>query len=97
MLASADSQAGDWRLLAMHLNGTHIELMTVREEKSFSDAVRDLSALIDAARATREPVWISHGKRRVAAVIGAEQLERLQELADDMADILDAETARNEM
>jgi prevent-host-death family protein len=66
-------------------------------EKSVSDARRDLPAVIDAARATGEPVWISRRGRRVAAVIDAEQLERLQELAEDMADILDAEAARKEM
>lgn len=66
-------------------------------EKSISDASRYLAAVIDTARATREPVWISRNGRRVAAVIDADQLEHLQALAEDMADILDTETVRAEM
>lgn len=65
--------------------------------KSVSDARRDLASVIDAVRATREPVWISRHGRRVAAVIDADQLERLQALAEDMVDVLDAEAARAEM
>jgi prevent-host-death family protein len=66
-------------------------------EKSVSDARRDLASVIDTAKSSREPVWISRHGRRVAAVIDADQLERLQELAEDMADILDAEAARQEI
>jgi prevent-host-death family protein len=66
-------------------------------EKSVSDARRELASVIEAVRATREPVWISRRGRRVAAVVDADQLERLQELAEDMTDILDAEAARAEM
>ena len=33
----------------------------------------------------------------MAAIIDADELERLQSLAEDMADILDAEAARQEM
>ncbi|TKJ28390.1 type II toxin-antitoxin system Phd/YefM family antitoxin [Blastococcus sp. CCUG 61487] len=66
-------------------------------EKSISDARRELPAVIDAARRTHEPVWISRHGRRIAAIIDAEQLERLQALAEDMADVLDAEAARAEM
>ena len=71
--------------------------MSVPVEKSVSDARRELPAVIDAARRTHEPVWISRHGRRVAAIIDAEQLEHLQALAEDMADILDAEAARVEM
>jgi prevent-host-death family protein len=71
--------------------------MATPVEKSVSDARRDLAAVIDEARSSREPVWISRRGRRVAAVIDADQLQRLQELAEDMADILDAEAARQEI
>ena len=77
--------------------GTYSLSMSTSGDKSISDARRDLPAVIDAARATGEPMWISRRGRRVAAVIDAEQLERLQTLAEDMADILDAEAARAEM
>ncbi len=71
--------------------------MVAFEEKSVSDVRRELPAVIDAARRTHEPVWISRHGRRIAAIIDAEQLERLQRLAEDMSDILDAEAARAEM
>jgi prevent-host-death family protein len=75
----------------------YIRYMSEPVEKSISDARRELPAIIDAARRTHEPVWISRHGRRIAAVIDAEQLERLQALAEDMADVLDAEAARAEM
>lgn len=71
--------------------------MTDAVERSISDARKDLAAVVDAARSTHEPVWLSRRGRRVAAVVSADDLERLQALAEDMADILDAEAARAEM
>lgn len=66
-------------------------------ERSVSDARKDLAAVIDAARSTHEPVWLSRHGHRVAAVVSADDLERIQALAEDMQDILDAEEARSEM
>lgn len=71
--------------------------MSSAVERSVSDARKDLAAVIEAARASHEPVWLSRRGHRVAAVISADDLERLQSLAEDMADILDAEAAREEM
>lgn len=71
--------------------------MSVSEERSVSDARKDLAAVIDAARSTHQPVWLSRHGHRVAAVVSAEDLERIQELAEDMQDILDAAEARAEM
>ena len=71
--------------------------MSAPPERSVSDARRDLAAVIDEVCATREPVFLSRRGRRVAAVISAEELERLRGLAEGMADILDAEAARREM
>ena len=71
--------------------------MSAARERSVSDARHDLAAVIDEARATREPVWLSRRGHRVAAIIAADELERLQRLAEDMADVLDAEAARAEM
>jgi prevent-host-death family protein len=71
--------------------------MSAPGERSVSDARKDLAAVIDAARSTHEPVWLSRRGRRVAAVVSADDLERIQELAEDMQDILDAEAARAEM
>ena len=48
-------------------------------------------------QAEHEPVYLSRRGRRVAAVIGADDLDRLIELAEEMADIRAAEEAREEM
>jgi prevent-host-death family protein len=64
---------------------------------SISDAREQLAAIIDRVRAEHEPVYLSRRGRRVAAVIDADDLERLIELAEDMADIRAAEEAREEM
>ncbi len=57
-------------------------------ERSVSEARKDLAAVVDQARPTHQPVHLSRRGRRVAAVIAADDLERLQALAEDMADIL---------
>ncbi|MEX2289765.1 MAG: type II toxin-antitoxin system Phd/YefM family antitoxin [Mycobacteriales bacterium] len=62
-----------------------------------SDARQQLAAIIDRARAEHAPVYLARRGKRVAAVIDAEDLERLLELAEDMADIRAAEAARAEM
>jgi prevent-host-death family protein len=64
---------------------------------SISEARERLADVIDRARAHHQPVFLSRRGRRVAAVIDADDLERLQELAEDMADIRAAEAARREM
>lgn len=62
-----------------------------------SEARQQLAAIIDRARAEHAPVYLARRGRRVAAVIDAEDLERLLELAEDMADIRAAEAARAEI
>jgi prevent-host-death family protein len=62
-----------------------------------SDARQQLAAIIDRARAEHAPVYLARRGKRVAAVIDADDLERLVELAEDMADIRAAEEARAEM
>lgn len=62
-----------------------------------SEARQQLAAIIDRARAEHAPVYLARRGRRVAAVIDAEDLEHLLELAEDMADIRAAEAARAEM
>ncbi|WP_142024821.1 type II toxin-antitoxin system Phd/YefM family antitoxin [Blastococcus colisei] len=71
--------------------------MSTPVDRSVSEARRDLAAVIDTARSSHEPVYLSRRGRRVAAVISAGELERLQGLAEDMMDILDAEAARQEI
>jgi prevent-host-death family protein len=62
-----------------------------------TDARKQLATIIDLARSAHEPVYVTRRGRRVAAVIDAEDLERVLELAEDMADIRAAEAARAEL
>jgi prevent-host-death family protein len=64
---------------------------------SVSDARDQLAAIINRAHTDHEPVFLSRRGRRVAAVIDADDLERLTELAEDMADIRAAQESREEM
>lgn len=62
-----------------------------------SDAREQLASIIDQVRSEHEPVFLSRRGRRVAAVIDADDLEHLIELAEDMADIRAAEESREEI
>ncbi len=64
---------------------------------SITDARTQLAAIIDRVRAEHRPVYVARRGRRVAAVIDADDLDRIMELAEDMADIRAAELARAEM
>ena len=64
---------------------------------SISDARMQLAAIIDRARTDHQPVYIARRGRRIAAVIDADDLDRILELAEDLADIRAAEQARAEM
>lgn len=71
--------------------------MSTTAPVSVSDARDQLASIIDRVRAEHEPVFLSRRGRRVAAVIDVDDLERLIELAEDMADIRAAEESREEM
>jgi prevent-host-death family protein len=62
-----------------------------------SAARSQLASIIARARDEHEPVYLSRRGRRVVAVIDADDLDRILELAEDMADIRAAEQARAEM
>lgn len=64
---------------------------------SVSEARDQLASIIDRVQSSHEPVFLSRRGLRVAAVIDADDLDRLIELAEDMADIRAAEEAREEM
>jgi prevent-host-death family protein len=67
------------------------------ETVSISEAREELASVIERARTEHRPVFLSRRGRRVAAIIDADDLERLLDLAEDMADIRAAEAARAEM
>jgi len=64
---------------------------------SVSDARRALASIIDRARLEHAPVYLARRGRRLAAVIDADDLDDLLELAEDMIDIREAAAARAEM
>ena len=56
-----------------------------------------LAAVVDEARERHRPVFLTRRGRRVAAVIDAEDLDRLLGAAEDLADIEAAHAARAEV
>ena len=56
-----------------------------------------LDEIVDDVRARHEPVFLTRRGRRVAAVIDADDLERLTQAAEDLADIEAADAARAEI
>ena len=62
-----------------------------------SVACNRLDEIVDDVCARREPVFLTRRGRRVAAVIDADDLERLTQTAEDLADIEAADAARAEI
>jgi prevent-host-death family protein len=55
-------------------------------EITVSDARARLADIVDAARVAHDPVYLTRRGQRVAAVIDANDLERLIASAEDLAD-----------
>ena len=66
-------------------------------EITVSAARARLADVVDAARVHHDPVYLTRRGRRVAAVIHADDLDRLIAAAEDLADIQAARAAREEM
>ena len=66
-------------------------------EMTVTEARARLADVVDAARVAHDPVFLTRRGRRVAAVIDADDLQRLLESAEDLADIEAARAARDEM
>ena len=75
----------------------YILYMSVTDPINITEARKQLAAIIDLVRAEHEPVYLTRRGRRVAAVIDADDLAAIIDLAEDMADIRAAEAARLEM
>lgn len=71
--------------------------MSTTPTLTVSEARRQLAAIIDRVRVEHTPIYLARRGRRVAAVIDADDLDQILELAEDMADIRAAEAARAEM
>lgn len=66
-------------------------------ELTVSNARARLADVVDEARVRHDPVYLTRRDRRVAAVIDADDLARLLEAAEDLADIEAARAARAEV
>ncbi|MDX6720086.1 MAG: antitoxin YefM [Solirubrobacteraceae bacterium] len=56
-----------------------------------------MASIIDRVRAEHAPIYIARRGPRVVAVIDADDLDEILELAEDMADIRAAEASRAQM
>ena len=66
-------------------------------EITVSNARARLADVVDAARVGHDPVYLTRRGRRVAAVIDADDLDRLITSAEGLADIEAAKAARTEI
>ena len=69
----------------------------VMTEIPVSDARARLAEVVDSARVAHDPIYLTRRGRRVAAVVDADDLDRLIEAAQDLADIEAARAAREEL
>lgn len=66
-------------------------------ELTVTDARAGLADVVDSARLGHEPVYLTRRGQRIAAVIDAEDLDRLIAVAEDLADIRAARQALAEL
>jgi antitoxin Phd len=66
-------------------------------DMTVSDARARLADVVDAARVGHDPVYLTRRGQRVAAVIDADDLDRLIAAAEDLADIEAVRAAREEI
>lgn len=66
-------------------------------EMKLSEARARLADVVDAARVGHDPVYLTRRGQRVAAVIAADDLDRLISAAEALADIEAARAARSEI
>ena len=66
-------------------------------ELTVTHARARLADVVDEARVKHDPIYLTRRGQRVAAVIDADDLQRLIEAAEDLADIGAARAAREEI
>lgn len=71
--------------------------MAIDAALTVSEARQHLALIIDRVRAEHAPIYLHRRGRRVVALIDADDLDQLLELAEDMADIRAAAEARAQM
>ena len=72
-------------------------IMAAMTDITVSNARARLADVVDAARVGHDPIYLTRRGQRVAAVIDAEDLNRLIAAAEDLADIEAARAARAEI
>ncbi len=71
--------------------------LLVMSDMTVTDARARLADVVDTARVTHEPVFLTRRGRRVAALVDADDFEALVTAAENLADIEAARAARQEM
>jgi antitoxin Phd len=66
-------------------------------EMTVTEARARLADVVDEARVAHDPVFLTRRGRRVAAVVDADDLQRLIEAAEDLTDLQASRAAREEM
>ena len=81
----------------MYVSAVPAAIMGGMTEMTVSDARARLADVVDAARVGHDPVYLTRRGQRVAAVIDADDLDRLIAAAEDLADLEAARVARAEI
>ena len=71
----------------MYVSAVPAATMGGMTEMTVSDARARLADVVDAARVGHDPVYLTRRGQRVAAVIDADDLDRLIAAAEDLADL----------
>jgi prevent-host-death family protein len=81
----------------MYIFAVTASMLDHMTEITVTDARARLADVVDAARVSHDPVYLTRRGRRVAAVIDADDLDRLIAASEDLADIEAAKAARDEL
>lgn len=81
----------------MYSSAVFAGTLTAVSDMTVSDARARLADVVDAARVRHDPVYLTRRGQRVAAVIDADDLDRLIAAAEDLADIEAARASRAEI
>jgi prevent-host-death family protein len=78
--------------------GMYVEhIMSTSADVPLGQARDKLGDLVNRASYRGEPVYLTRRGHRVAAIVDAEQLERLLELAEDAIDAVETDRTRAEL
>ena len=76
---------------------TYASYRSITVAVTVSEARRELASIINRVRDEHTPIYLTRRGPRVAAVIDADDLDQILELAEDMADVRAAEAAHAHM